>query len=117
MASTLKKILLSHTLALALISGGPLYIQRQDLSQNLSGSDLFLLNIKLFGGLFFLGALILGMGGVFRPCVAIIKRLMRGDDLNDCQFRGQLQEFIFFVAEICVALSVLFLIGFLGITF
>lgn len=115
MAPTLKKVLAWHIASLTLISSVSLYFVFQDLSG--SYSELFLPSLRFFVGVFFAGALVLGMGGVLRPCLAVGMRLMSGNDLNDSQFRDQLQRLIVFVAEIYAAVLVLLLTGFVGIRF
>lgn len=115
MASTLNKILFRHVASLTLISGVSLYFVFQELSG--SYSELFLPSLKFFGGVFFAGAFVLGMGGALRPALTIGMRLVRGGDFNDSQFRDQLQRLIIFVAEIYSALLGLLLTGFVGIRF
>ena len=111
----LKKILGLHIAALTLVASASLYFVSSDLSGSYSG--FFWTSLKFFWGVFFVGALVLGMGEVLRPALTIGSYLVRGSDLNDDLFRGQLQRFIVFVAEIYIAIVALLLTGFVGITF
>jgi hypothetical protein len=112
MKSILKYLLVQHVVPLTLCSSAALYAVSRDLSGSYSellSGLYFLLYLKTFGWVFFIGALVLGMGEALRPGLAICKHLVQGNDLNDSQFRVQLQKFIVFVVEIYVAILGLFL--------
>jgi len=113
MFSPIKKILVWHVASLTLVSVISVHLVLEGV--NGPGSEIFLPGLRLFFGVFFVGALVLGMGGALRPGLTIGGCLLRGDDLNDAQIRDQLQGFMVFFSEIYVAVLVLLLIGFVRV--
>jgi hypothetical protein len=113
MKSILKYILIAHIMTTVLVSSTSLYAVTYCLDG--SFSELFLLGLRFFWGIFFLGILVFGLGDALRVGLAISMKLVRGSDFNDNEFRGQLQGFIAFVAEIYIALLGLFVTRIVGI--
>jgi nucleoside recognition membrane protein YjiH len=109
----MKHVFFRHAVPIALLSAIPFYFVLPEV--NGSFSELFLLYLRVFLGIFFLCMLIAGMSEALRPGFNIGMNLVRCNDLNDNQSRNQIKRFIIFVAEIYIALLALFLIGFVDI--
>lgn len=105
------RTIFGHAISLTLISGGSVYVVIQD--SHGTAFDMLHPSFKLFGGLFFIGALVLGLSGAFRPMVTVSACVWNGTDLNASPVREQLQRLVVFVAEIYAALIGLMLTGFL----
>jgi hypothetical protein len=110
MKSKMLKMLLVHILIFALMICAPFIIFFPNELSSILFSDYNLLLFRMLAGLFCFSALILGVGGTFRPGITISRHLMKGDDLNNDVFKEQLQWFIFHVIESYVALLGLYLV-------
>jgi Ca2+/Na+ antiporter len=98
--SILIKILLTHVIVLAIGGGTPLLIVAPEL---IDSSSKRLMLGSLFSGIFFMGALILGIGGVLRSAISVSRHLLRKDDLNSQPIREEIKLLIFFSGEIVLA--------------
>ncbi|GHU25277.1 hypothetical protein FACS189488_11900 [Betaproteobacteria bacterium] len=118
MKSILKEVFIQHMIPSALLSVAALCAVLLAVSPDLNGSysEFFLPGLRFYLGMFLFCMLVYGLGGALRVGLAIGMRLIRRNDFNDNKFRDQLQRFIVYVAETYIALLVLCVTGYIGIT-
>jgi uncharacterized membrane protein len=97
----LMKTLLTHVISLAIGGGIPLPIVAPEL---IDSSSKPLMLGSLFFGIFFMGALVLGIGGALRSGIVVSRNLLKKDDLNNQSMRDEIGLVIFFSGEIVLAI-------------
>ncbi len=104
------KILVYHAISLTIAAGSVVLLLGRHL--NGSAADVASASLRIFWGLFAVGALVLGVGGLFKAGLLVTKGLRAGG-LNSGLIRESTGSVIFYAAEVCFALSVLGISGFL----
>jgi hypothetical protein len=105
------KTLLAHAISLAIIAGISLHLT----TRNLIDAELSNLSMQFFWGIFFLGALVLAVGGILRPAFLVGTQLWKRSDLNRESVRDDIERLIFYVGEMCISLAILVLGGFIKV--
>lgn len=107
------KTLLIHVISLAVIAGISLYLTTHNLID--PDSELSNMSLKFFWGIYFLGALVLGLGGIVQTAFLVGAQLWKKNDLNGKLVHEHIERLIFYAGEICISLAVLVISGFIKV--
>ena len=107
------KTLLAHAISLAIIAGISLHLTTRNLIE--ADAELSNLSMHFFWGIFFLGALVLAVGGILRPAFLVGIQLWKRSDLNSESVRDDIERLIFYVGEMCISFAVLVIGGFIKV--
>ena len=99
--SKLSKLALSHIVSFAGMAGLALILLHPELQD---APSVWLIEFWLFLSLFFIGPLILGVGGSLHSGVSLSCYLFKNEDLNVPEIREKICMLVFFTGEICISI-------------